>query len=1336
MTILNALMVLLMTTSCSLAAAEGWVESGPNSAPPTPALRAFGSVTTTSTTLRGPAGEAWVTTFRCQDAAHAQTLAGKYLADLELSPATVKTLVAGHPVRVMPGAAVLTAVSGADVRVVISVSGEALATLLAARPELGTGAIDAAPYPTYLDRFDRFGWGFYGLGGFNNAFDWQHWPQSAGKPATPLDDFAFIKEQGLRFEPWLDPTSYDDSDGIVKNTEAEWMVSKAREADLNVSFRLYGAAGGAAWPARRFPDLLEQPFPFLMNGWMGRSQLFWKTQPHLSWSSVDAQKYMAATTMAMMKPFVGEPHVLGWMHPQGELLHHEWYDMHADDSPLARSDWRAWLGQHATLAEVSALYDRSRQPFAAWDDVPVPEFATFAGLNGSVADLGGTWSAKRETADGAGIARQWFAGATDATWRTLRVPGGDALFEVLNDRSGTDATWFRRTFELSAEQLARISAAKQVFLYWFPMSSNGIHVGADPHFNQVWINEVNVGGIGSWGALDVTAALKPGTNRIAVRLLGNTWDGRMFLSTEKPSIYPYLPGGKNRLWLMWNRWRKDAKHRGWDVILDGMRQIDPDRPIKLMSPQGFGGDRWLDLARRWGAFPHFTGEGIWFYPWYKRGAFLSGLPASSETAGPADNLADQFDSFRRTFLAGLNGHDAVFIAQTYTRNPELKDFWVRHAPVLRQMGKYDLAGPQVLIHRSSIATTGLVQSAPYPTLGEQSREIQSPWNWDLGRGTLQTLGHSGIYIDDGEVLAGKMAGYQVMIDCGNEILDPKVMASIAAWVKTGGTYISFPCTGRVALERPDAWLVQEMAGCGVAGLRTPGKGTVTVAAGSTLLPGLAGKSFPDQGHCLDWQNDNHVRWDVVLTPGPGADVVATYEDGGAAIVRAPLGTGQVILLGSGFWRQAADHRGLWWPEQLETDVIGALLTGAGQGPAPVTSSDRLVWAQPYRSNNGLDAVACVVSWQDAKEVETTVRMRLPRRPSAIRSYGVDGEQDLPFTWEAGEATVQLTMPAKEVKVLRALGVYGADEALAYWWSYQQRMWHALAKPTIDFSAYHSGRWADPTIDLRTAARWTATAPAGDAWRRPGYDDSAWKQTTLGVLTVADGAPRSVPLWVRCQVEVPADWRTDGSVVRLVSGSWELGGVHYLGGVRLAINGTVLHESPGAGYQDYAVTKLLQPGANTVTLEFLGDRPDTGLVGNLWLYHRAPSQAQIDLAGPWTGGGPGGVATTVTLPGQVVVNRPMVHVTVPAAWAGKRVRLVMEGEPWSLLGAWVNDRLIRRHHHHLSSHLDIDITDQIRFGADNELILAHGGEHEAELPDAAQPARWNITALHLELFDQP
>jgi hypothetical protein len=116
-------------------------------------------------------------------------------------------------------------------------------------------------YPTFLDRFDRYGWGFYGLGPYNNHHNWMGRAGAKnGEILDPLDDMDFLSEYSFRFEPWLDPTKLDNSDGIVKNNGVEWMVSQAKKRNLPIGFRVYGEEGGSQWSAgRRFTDLMEQP---------------------------------------------------------------------------------------------------------------------------------------------------------------------------------------------------------------------------------------------------------------------------------------------------------------------------------------------------------------------------------------------------------------------------------------------------------------------------------------------------------------------------------------------------------------------------------------------------------------------------------------------------------------------------------------------------------------------------------------------------------------------------------------------------------------------------------------------------------------------------------------------------------------------------------------------------------------------------------------------------------------------------------------------------------------------------------------------------------------------
>jgi hypothetical protein len=1308
-------------------AAGAWTEQPLSRVPPGPQLRGFGRVGYTTSRWDNPDGATvWLWRWQCTDDQHAAALLGKLLADLQLSAGTAPARVGELPALITAsGAAFLATRQGTEARVASAASLAVLTAFAQAQPTLLAGAVAQAPYPAFLDRFDRYGWGCYGMGGFTNYHDWMTKADGQRTPKDPTEDVAFMIAQQFRFESWLDPVGFDHSDGLVKNTEVEWMLERLRQAGMPWSFRVYGNAGGADWTQRRFPEYLEQPASFLMSGWHG-PQLFSKAQPHLTWFDRDIHRYMAVQTMKLMAPHAQDPLNMGWMHPHGELEHDPWYDRHDDYSPIAHRHWQGYLrAQGLSLAEVSAMYGQPDRPFGAWDQVPVPEFATFAGLPGLVQDLAGTWFWRRERATATkaddsfpGVAEGWFRQPlAPALWQTVAAPGSDALFEVLPQNLGQFATtFFRRSFTLTPAQLAR----GPLYLYWFPISHGNIHSGAQGRHHGVFINGEEAGRIGIWGALDVTKLLRVGDNQITVQLFGGVWNGRLFLSAEPPAVYPYLGRDRNRLFLLWQDWHVDAKYDAWEDILDGMRQVDPDRPIKFMAPIKFGADRWLRLAREWGGFGHFTGEGVWYFPWYKRYGFLYDLPATSEMGGPNETVAELSDTYRRTFLAGLNGHDPVFLAQSYTRKPDVRQWWVDHQPVLKRMGKYDLAGPQVLLYRSSRGPEGMYAPSPYPQLGEATRDIQNGWNWDLGRGTLQTLGQSMLYVDDGGLSDGKLVGYPLLLDCGNEVMPEQSVTAIAAWVRAGGTYVALPFSGRNAPLVPDVWQVAALADCKVQRVRTPGQGTVTFTAGQSVFRAFAGRTLPDQGECLDWIGNNLNLVSTELAPGPTGEVLATFENGAAAIVRQRLGAGSVIVLGTACWRQAGDRRGIWWPGEIETAFIADLLTGVGFTPAPCTTDDRLVWAQPYRTNNGLDAITCLVSWHDDQAATTTVRWRLPARPARLVSYGVDGELELPFTWADGVATAQVTLPPKEVKVLAA-PVHGPAEALDHWWLYQQKMWHELRQPTVDFAPYAEGPWADPTLDLRTGGgELTLSDPAAGA--------GAWTPVPITVWTDW-GVPRSQPLWLRRRFAVPEAWAAAGGRIFLVSGAWS--GPHYLGSARLSLNGQMLHDFPGANYQEYDVTRLLREGDNELLLAFKGDRPYQGIGGNLYLYHWAPPARRVSLAGRWDAQDAAGQPLPVTFPGEARAWAPARQVRIPAEWAGKyQVRLYLEGSPHDSVGVFVNGRLVRRHHHWFGPRGDLDITRFLRFGEENSLVLLHAyGQGER---DPKRPPQWRLSQLELHL----
>lgn len=1320
-------------------AGGAWRLAGETSLPAGQKLRGFGRCALTFQEFRSGERVLEKTRFRAETQDGARLLAGKFLNDLRQSYQVARKDLdvggAARPAYVTAGGQALAVMlDGVTVSVLGAPDHATLAAYAASAPDEFSGAIAEAPFPGYMERYE---WGAYGVSGVNDDFGWLSIDDGGKGPKDPRDDLRFLQEMGnLHFDNWVDQLGFDASDGM--STGKNWKTDFAEKHGIPYAHRFYVNPGGADWTARRFGEYMERPAWFLQNGWHGRGELFWKSQPHFSWFSKDIQAYLARHSQKMMEK-ANSPETRGWMHPHGELVHHNWYDMHGDYSPHAVSHWRNYLKKNGVgLEEASRMYRRGDAPFVSFDQVPVPEFATFAGLPGRVLSLAGDWLYRKEfdrapQDDGwwerpaaeryPGLREKWYAADADmAAWRPIRMPGSDHVFEIYPDNQ-TDATaacWFRRHFVWDPAS----ANGQRVWLYFFPISDASVHSGERARYHEFFLNGEKAGEIGVWGALDVTDRLRKGDNLLAFHLYGNVWDGRIFLSTDAPRVFPDLGPDQNRLYQLWNDWRVESKFEAWASILDAMRQVDPERPIKFMAPVMFGGEKWRQLCLRYGGWPHFTGEGFWFYPWYKRYAKLYGLPATSELGSPHPTLELQAEGFRRTFLAGLDGHEPVFVLQTYSRNPQVRKWWLDHRPVLQRMGKYDIYGPQVLLFRSSWNELNTPLN-PYPPVpGQRSR--QSLWDWDLGRGSLQAIGQSYLYLDDDGLRDGKMHGYPLIIDCGNETFAPETAQRLRAWVEDGGVFVALPFTGRHARAASETWPISALSGCKPTGERKLG-GTVTFAAGQKIFADLAGRQFPDDGRCLDWLGNNSNAYSVELEPGDGCEVLATYENGRAAVVARRLGKGMVISFGSAFWRASQDRAGIWWPEESEERFLRSLLR-AVNFPQPLgETNDRLIWAQPYRANNGLDAVSCLVNWHETGTQKPLVTLRLPRRPAKLVTYGVDGVKEIPFAWEDGVAKAEIEIASREVKVVAA-EAFGVKSAVAHWWGRQQELWPEIVPSQQDFTAYDSGKWEDPTLDLAENVRFTNEAPQGDAWLKPGFKDDGWLPGRFAPFNF-DGGKDGAPLWARRSFTLKPGWRDNG-MIRLISGAWA--GPHYLTPARLWLNGVMLHDFSQNQFNEYEVQPLLRPGENVVAMEFQKGEKFIGLCGSVFLNYRKPPARSLPLNGKWHGGDGKGGPATLEIPGAATVLHPARAFVVPAEWQGRyRVRFFAKGEPHSILGVWVNDRLVRRHHHHLGRCCDIDITDFLEFGKENRLELAHGSEYNRRA--LGEAFNFQLDDARIELF---
>lgn len=1171
------------------------------------------------------------TDFRCDSTNGAECVLGKLLWDLSYNDGAKWN----GKVLETAGGAFAFARRGVVATVVAAATRAEVEAALAADADLADSCVIEAKCPEWMKRFS---WGTYGMGGLENFHDWMtKWTKEKGERLDPREDMEFLRQMGpMHFDNWAQPEKMDNSDGIL-SPMVYWRAKYAEENGIPYSYRLYTAENGYGWSNRRFADLMERPAEWMLDGWHGAKRN--EHVPHVSWYQADGWRYLARQTHDFMRALKTD-NVRGWMHPAGELVHRPWYDMHSDYSEAAQRSWSAYLRSHGvTLAEAEAL---------DWSQVKVPEFASFTGLPGMILDLAGTW---RYSRDG-------------KTFGTIAMPGNHDFQNICFPRQKPGETdpfakpgvkarhcLFTRTFDFDAAT----ANGGRVYLYFFPMST-----GTERH--ALRLNGHDFGEVGPWCGVDATEFLKPLANELEIVLEGDIWNGRIFLSTEAPSMYPRLPGARNKIYTLWCSWLRDTKAAICEETFDAMRQADPNAPIKFMAPIEFGWPIVNRLMSTWGSFAHFTGEGMWFFPWYKRYGKLWGYQGTSELAGPENTVELMRRSTLRVFLAGLDMHEPVFLTQTYSRNPELRKWWLDHRPLLNRMGRQDIFGPQVLIYRRSLACKDSF-AAPVPAIDKTMRRVNTPWDWDIGRGTLQSFGASMLYVDDDGIEAGKTYGHKVMVDCGNEIIPEGRLEEIAEWVRDGGTYVAFPFTGRSTELEGDSWPISKLAGARVAKERPLG-GTVK----------WYGRDYADKGRSLDHLGRNRVEYSLELEPSGDnpAKAIAFYENGKPAVMERRIGRGRVIWFGSLFWRDAADIMGIWWPGARETSFWRDFLAEVGFPKPLCDAEDPLVWAQPYRSNDGLDFVTCLCNFNTNGVQKTMVTLRVPRRPGGITVYSGEGVKSPAFTYEDGVVKFELALQAQEVAMVNAKGVYAADDALAYWWREQRTAWKSSPAPKLDLEPYRHGRWADPTQDLKTGWTFEDGRPCTADW--------------LQVWGLEDG--KGATIAKTFDVEKSSEWFKGGRIY-LVTGSWV--GDNSMSKAKVTLNGVPLTDGKtNLRYIQVDVTDRLKATGNRLAIAF--DAPDalgrfTGLLGSIYLYHRAAADVSMPVA---------------ALPYRLYV---------PKSWEGRyRVFFHAETAPGRHppLGVKVGSRLERKHHHNFGHMTDVDITGIMKFGEDN-LLEPFGGD---------------------------
>jgi Beta-galactosidase trimerisation domain len=1280
-------------------------------------LRGYGTLsgTFTSDTIDGLP----VSTLRiaCEDEPKAQLVQAKFLSDLQVLPGVTAIAIPAGPggQAKLPGFAAdgqgvfLAGRDGRTVTIFAAPNAKVILKL-AQSAQFLPGDHNAKPVftsevavPMYLDRWDKYGFRFY-YGPYTE-------PKGPDKkPITdydPSQDFTFAqKSNHAGLVIWHGPLAVDNAEGITNLNWWDWALKAAQKLELPVGIN--DGQDRATWAYNRYPDQIIQYQPGFLGGWYGNMNF---GEEILSWNAFDAEDQVLAEVQQSLRSLNGYENITSWLEPHEEMGHGV-ADLMVDYGPVADQGYRKFLQEHyGDVATVSERWYGNDTTLKSWNDIRVPELASFLGWGPEAIDLTGLWRVKYD------VPFDSQAGSTtldDSTWPTVPAPN-HAIVKFLPRKPAV----FRRHINVDP---AWRSAHDKIWLYVWDLNDVRTYDKTPGHDVMVFLNGTLLPEVprkvtqDHWVALDVSKLLVPGDNLVAVTLPVGMFNYRVYLSPDEPLLYPNLGPGKNAQWVDfhdWNAWTRGlAVRRGAQMI----RQVDPNRGIVLMSP-----DSYLDeisrVAKDYGGDFHNTGYmgGFWCdsLPSVARGL---GLPMSVEPGSPAPTALSLKAGMGRWLSEGANGIDYFQHEGDILWNPDIKKCFEDNLSLYDSIGKYHAPTAEVAALYSA-RNNDLLN---FPWYGGVGYGGSNPihlgsgyYKWNV-RAVLR-----GAYESDGLVESsfarGDAARYKVIIDTNTSMIDEKLLADIEKYVRDGGTFVTYVQTGRHTPTETDTWPIEKLTGYHVTSL---------------------GQSTPWQRQQLRWARDqdifsgdwmNEAESDGLSLKKTAADAhdLAYWKDGSVAIGMRPLGKGMIIQVGCRFtaWglpdRIDEDIRGylskvygkaheyglpatadenIMTPELHATAQLFAQILkwrGVTMIPAQIEPENKDALMRHFVSNNGLYDVWTVWNQSSTRPVSTNIVLSGLTPAWAINI--VDGAR----TAVTGHSLPIRLGPFDTVIYLTPHGT--AASAPEQWFNLQRNWWQGTAdtgKPLPPL---------EPKLAVDLTQDW-AFRPLDDsqadvsALVDPKLDDSSWTRRELGIFTIPDH-PKVRHALFRKTFTVPANW--NHGRVSLWLRSWDQ--TTFLDEGQVYLDGKIIPGVTPGGVAGEEAGGALQGGTTHVlAVEISGKNALVGARGPAWIaYHPEPAARQ-DLSGDWQTSADGLTFNPPSpLPGPVeMISRRTV--TIDAAQATRTV-VVHAVADTNLKGVIINGRFVARFHHGLSAEIDLNITPWVKFGQDNELMFVGAGK---------------------------
>ena len=1242
-------------------------------------LRGFGAVTPSAL----PDGQGM--RFACDSPAHAVQLIHKLARDMALSvtvPSQWTTVALGGrdvPVLVRPGLGAYLVLAQGQTAYCFTApltpgqdTGSLAAAFAPAAPLLpGAQLYDSNyTYPVYLDK-----WSTAGIGTWYTPFDpFDDDPKGMTDVVNP--HFQYMTDNHMTVHVGVLDAGWRETMYFIRKYNRPWHLAQWHE-----------------WS----PDLARLD-PFDLTQPSDRFSSWASYYGQLSQGGDRLHQYRDWKFQQLVRACVSDPLLVDWDEPHGEIGPGPW-QIYWDYGPENRAHFVRWLqtDRGYTLASLGQAWYHDAHHFSSWDQVPIPFDYSLLGVGKDSLLADRTW--RLHTGDpAAGLAAHWQAADfDDSQWAPLTKPGGElGALEIESHRR----FWYRGTITVPAAYLA--AHPGPLYLVCAPMDQGG-----GPHNpSYVWLNGVDLGGLSSpggfWtlGSKQAAGLIHAGVNHVAYCPPSTDFSGAFFLSPEPLERYPFGDSGLNARSVDWREYVSAGAVEQETHTLQTIRGTDPNRPIKIMA----AGDKDLfnEVMADYGGFPHNTGDEAFFGPWDRRGGYLYGIPGSAEPSASMVT-ADNFHQWQGWFtFECLNAFDNFIDVEAMMYTP-VTPLWKESLPYLHLANRYDLKKPEVALF-SSGETLRLNPGAG----------AGMPYIFDLGRGDLQSLGYSYVELTERALHRGLAAGYPVLWDCGTWVMSPQTVADLTKYVENGGTFVALQETGRNTLIERDAWPIEKLTGFHVSEIRPMG-GFLSILYDQPLFTKLAGRNFENEGRSIDYSGYNYADKCLALTPvAPGTQAIARYRDGAIAIGMRRLGKGRVIVLGSPFWRDSYDKRGMWWPGPTQNAVVQDLLEGLGV-PPDVPADTTNVWRDRYVANNGTEEY--LILWNpsdtDAQKFTTDWQTSFP----AAQVY--DPKTGQPVAAQIDGAKVHLTesLQPLETRILAVQSQRAPADTLTDWWTKTAQWWHAsLPGRTVSYPALPvfyatfppgAGKIVDTASVTPEFLSSLSSRPASaEGWDR-----------TLGMIApwydgIATHDGQSV--LYRSTVATPPSWRPDDRYIfrlkRYPRGGFS--GVVYFNGKQIATS-----RDPG----ETDVSALLHFGGTNVLVIAAGK---DGFVGDPDLWRKPAAAETLDLKGLWqvrlgedTGTG------TATLPGSFTGLWASRSVVVPAAWSKFHVFLNAQANYRRVA---INDRVI---FYDADTTGYMDVTPWIKFGQPNQILLQPG-----DSAGAWKPGQVTVGSIVLERVD--